>query len=34
MCIRDRVKAVSLEDITGYVANLVQEELAAIECFE
>jgi prolyl-tRNA synthetase len=30
----DQVKAVSLEDITGYVASLVQEELAAIECFE
>ncbi len=30
----DQVKTVSLEDITGYVVNLVQEELAAIECFE
>lgn len=29
----DQVKAVSLEDITAYVVNLVQEELAAIECF-
>jgi len=30
----DQVNVVSLEDITGYIVNLVQEELAAIECFE
>lgn len=29
----DQIKAVKLEDITGYVAGLVQEETAAIECF-
>lgn len=30
----DQVKVVPVEEITGYVADLVQEELAAIECFE
>jgi prolyl-tRNA synthetase len=30
----DQVKTVSLEDISRYVVNLVQEETAAIECFE